>query len=559
MKNLYKTFVLSFAFILLAGCGSGGSGGDGGSGGSSGGATTVQADLSAADCSGGNCGVTGNNYDGGISGNNIGVWRYTNNGTNSVNLNISLSNVYNRDITVVFTNEKSSPVSFPSNAIKGKFLEQEIAPQTTYTDMGNFNDIPDHIRYFDKQEMLRQAANSSQRFSIKSLAQKEWYIGNTTTWYVQPQNTIEIRTATLKAQTSSGRTINFWVENGEFGSGKVTQAMLDSISDKFTNNIYGNVISIAGEPWGATGSGYGNSLIDANQSLDIVFVNFDRNHQAGGMVGYFWALNNMRISSNISYRYSNEALVLFVDTETLYLSANGTNIMLSTLAHELTHMINFYQRDVKMSVEDVYDTFLEEMTAIMMEDIIGDKIAPYFNDIRDSNYRGWLYNALYNCDFTDWDNCNQTVNNYHAAGSFGAYILRHYGIGFYQELLKYPAPRPLSINDRQNSIALLNNAIKTKTYNTEGLGRAVQRWGAGIALLPAATSPTGFGYPGITYPFYLSAFDGTNFESIRNIPAKPAKLNGYGHYPVFKQNFNSYKYEETVIVPIGVSVTVIVK
>jgi hypothetical protein len=509
-----------------------------------------------ADCSGANCGVNAKSY----TGSGVGIWRYTNNAASSTNLSISLSNVAGKDVMVVFTNEKNSSVSFPSNAIKGKFYGDELAPQIAEPYIGNFNDIPEQIRYFDKKEMLRQAATeSSLRFLIKPLALKEWQVGNQANWYVIPKTIVETRKATLIKQTSSGnRTINFWVEDGEFGGGKVTQTMLDSISDKFTNNIYGNVLNIAGEPWGATGSGYGNSLIDANQPLDIVFVNFDRNNLSGGMVGYFWSLNNMR--KNVLYPYSNEALVFFADTEMLYLTQNGINIMLSTLAHELTHMINFYQRDVKMSEEDVYDTFLEEMTAIMMEDIIGSKIENDFNDVRDSNYRGWLSGALYNCDFTDWENCGtQSVNSYHTAGSFGAYLLRHYGIDFYKNLLKYPVPRPLSINDRQNSIALLDDVIKTKTYNTEGLGRAVQRWGANIALLPAAYSPKDFGYPERSEgSFYLSAFDGDNFKSIRSMPPKPSTLNGYGNYPL-KRNITANQYEENVIVPSGVSVTVIVK
>jgi len=234
--------------------------------------------------------------------------------------------------------------------------------------------------------------------------------------------------------------------------------------------------------------------------------------------------------------------------------------MLSTAAHELTHMISFYQRDVKMSSSDAYDTFLEEMTAIMMEDVIGNKISSSFNSIKDGRYAHWLNSALYNCDFTDWGNCVASTNSYSTAGSFGAYLLRQYGIGFYKSLLKYPVPRPLSINDRQNSIALLDSIIKTQTSNTEGLGRAVQRWGAGIALFPAASSSSDFGYPSRTeLGFTLSAFDGDSFKSIRNLPAsQPSTLNGYGHYPV-RLNVTTNQYTKTVTVPGGVSVTVIVK
>ncbi|MDR3346792.1 MAG: hypothetical protein LBS73_06420 [Campylobacteraceae bacterium] len=563
MKNIYKTFALSSVLILLSGCvetieDNNKSNNDAESASVSA-AAAAPVVLLVDDCDGISCGANGNSY----KGSGVGVWRYTNKGSGTASLDISLSNVGGKDVTVVFTNERSSSISLPSNGIPlnkiipDKFLEQKVA-ETIELGASTFNDIPDHIRHFDKQEMLRQAAeNSSQNFAVKPSSQKEWILGNQTIWYVQPGEITEIHTATLRKQTKSGyRTINFWVENGEFTDGKISQTTLDYISEKFTNSVYNNVVSIAGEPWGATGSAYGNSLIDENQPLDIVFVNFDRNSKGGGVVGYFWALNNMRTSSY--YKYSNEALVFFADTETLYLTPNGINIMLSVAAHELTHMVNFYQRDVRMSVSDVYDIFLEELTAVMMEDVIGSQIAEGFNDVRDNNYRTWLSGALYNCDFTDWNNCNgQNINSYHVAGSFGAYLLRHYGIGFYKNLLKYPVPRPLGINDRQNSIALLDNVIKTA--NGEGLGRAVQRWGAGISLLPSDSLPTNLGYPErYEGQFYLSAFDSISFQDTQRLAQKPSVLNGYGHY-VTKGGTTADQYRETVAVPSGVSVAVVVK
>jgi hypothetical protein len=559
MKNLYKTLALSFALVLLFGCGGGSE------------SSSAKADLSMADCSGSYCGVSsGTDYQD----NGIGIWRYTNTGSSVVSLNISLSNVVGKDITIVFTNENSAAVSFPSSSSSSSgisFGGNEILLDDIDIDTSGFNDMPDHIRYFDKKGMLHKtASDTSQNFLIRVPMFQDWSEGASKVWYIAPETVMQNRTATLKKKLTAndGKYINFWVEDGEFGSGKITQSVLDNISDKFTNVIYNDVVSIAGEPWGE--HDYAN-LIDSNQPINIVFVNFDRNGNGSGLVGYFWALNNMIDSTTAEYKplykcsvCSNEALVFFADTEAVYLSANGTNIMLSTAAHEFTHMINFYQRDVKMSMEDAYDTFLEELTAIMMEDVIGSKIAPDFNDVRDNNYRYWLSYPSYNCDFTTWSEgsyCNgKGVYNYHVAGSFGAYMLRHYGIDFYKNLLKQPLPRPLSTNDRQNSIALLNNVIKTKTDNGEGLGRAVQRWGAGIALFPAASSPKNFGYPERTdSSFYLSAFDGNDFKSVRKLPSsQPSTLKGYGHYPL-KRTATTNPYQETVKVPKGVSVTVIVK
>jgi hypothetical protein len=55
------------------------------------------------------------------------------------------------------------------------------------------------------------------------------------------------------------------------------------------------------------------------------------------------------------------------------------------------------------------------------------------------------------------------------------------------------------------------------------------------------------------------SFYGGVIKSIRKLPtSQPSTLKGYGHYPV-KRNITTNQYEETVAVPSGVSVTLIVK
>ncbi|WP_204277729.1 M30 family zinc metallopeptidase, partial [Enterobacter hormaechei] len=68
---------------------------------------------------------------------------------------------------------------------------------------------------------------------------------------------------------------------------------------------------------------------------------------------------------------SNQSLSLYVDSETIYLGGNdGLNTVISTLGHEFTHMANFYQRGVLHGSQYMYGTWLEEMTAMTMEDVL---------------------------------------------------------------------------------------------------------------------------------------------------------------------------------------------
>ena len=46
----------------------------------------------------------------------------------------------------------------------------------------------------------------------------------------------------------------------------------------------------------------------------------------------------------------------------------------STILHEMTHLVNFYQRS--LMIGSPYDTWLEEMSAMMTEDIIAPAVSP---------------------------------------------------------------------------------------------------------------------------------------------------------------------------------------
>ncbi|MDR1007937.1 MAG: hypothetical protein LBL65_05160 [Campylobacteraceae bacterium] len=533
MKNMSKSIFVPFVVIFLIGCGGGG--GSSGYEAHSGGSTVTLASV----CSGGlPCGNNGNSYMGA----GIGVWNYKNSGTSSVNLNVSLSNVANRDITIVFTNEGDTNINnFPHIEVY-QSLKNEIYAYSQTED--TFNYIPESIRYFDPEEFIRQNKPYPNQYSQKLLL-KTWNKNDKNTWRIHrdiSSNTNRI--ATLRKQMSIlGRTINLWVEDSEFKSGKITESEINTISSHI-DTIYYNVITIAGEPWGThSRSGY----ISGDQPLDIVFVNFDNNGQPFGTIGYFWAGNNLNKNIN---QNSNEAIAVFIDTETLY----GGSILygLSTIAHELTHAVNFYQRVIL--INDEFDTFLDEMTAIMMEDVLARKIDAVFNDAKE-RYMEWLRIPLYKCDFAKWEGCGNAVYSYNVAGSFGAFLLRQYGIdNFYKTVFKTRS----DISARTKSISILDKAIKT--YDSGGLTKALRNWGASIAMLSTSLPLNGFGYPyrndnGLE----LEEFDGSVYKQYRSLPLySPATLSAHAHFP-FLRRPASYTYEEVFVVPKNASVTVIVQ
>jgi hypothetical protein len=460
-----------------------------------------------------------------------------------------LSNVLNKDITIVFTNEGTSSVNL-SPIFVDSSLHNEISIQNeNYNYVDTFNHIPNAVREFNERNFKFKKSEPNQNINYNLLSAKTWAIGEEHVWDIVNKNDAhEKRTATLRKQeTVSERTVNIWVENSEYVSGKIDNTTINSIS-QYLNTIVNSVVSVAGEPWGEHKY---PDLIPADQPLNIVFVNYDKDNKAFGTLGYFYSINNLLNEGDV--HDSNEALAIFVDTETIYLNSDGKLHIVSTIAHELTHAVHFYQRAVH--IDDSFDTFLNEMSAIMMEDIVAKKIDPIFNDSK-LRYTKWHNGTSYHYDFAHWKLGGDI--NYNIAGSFGAYLLRQHGVDFYKTLFATRSDSSVS-GSHAKSLNILDKAIKS--YNGNGLGRALQRWGASIAMFPANASPEGFGYPDRINDngFTFEAFDGSDYKQHRALPtSSPASLSAHGHFPFLRKALSD-TYTESFVVPSNVSVTIVVK
>ncbi len=498
------------------------------------------------DCNGSDCGASNLQY----SGSGVGFWRYTNTSASHTGVPVNLMDVAGRTVTLVYTNQKATPVAMPPITLSLLQRSPRRAQQARDDAAQPVNQVPDQIREFNRNPPINRAAPSIQRSVSKADKPAAAIVGNTQLWNVHVDQ-METRSATLrrKLTASDGRTINFWVENGEYASDRLTEAQLNTIASAFSSGsdaIYGMVTGLAGAPWGTHDF---NDLIGPNQELDVVLVNFDHDNQPYGLMGYFWSYNNFKRSA--STPQSNESLSLYLDTETVYRTTGETGLktQLNTLAHELTHMINFYQRGVV--IDNTFDTFLEETTALMMEDVVGLRVDPDYHPIRDGRFPDWLNQAGYNCNLTSWDDDpGSDCFSYSVNGSFGGYLLRYYGVEFYKQLLR---------NDSSsNSITLLDTVIR----NVGGLGLAdaVRRWGTSIALLPTPGTPSTFGYPErIDSGYTLPGIHGPDYLADRVLPSSvPTLLQGYAHFPVVRTPTGN-TYSETISVPPGTTLTVIVQ
>lgn len=540
-----KTAIALALGAVLAGCGGGGGGGPSG----------PSSQLTAA-CSGTACGAANATT---YSGQGVGVWSYTNTTQAEQQIPVALTNLGSKQVTLIYTNNGDASVPMPALTLTPPAATTATAQKSLSAAPTTVNQIPERIRNFKPR---LTAADTQARQSIKPQAAAILPVGSQRSWFVQPGDSrIETRQATLRRQASvptptGTRTINVWLEDSEYDAAKVSDAMLDTLVQRFTSGsdaVYPLITGLSGEPWGA--HSYGD-LIDPDQPLDIVFVNFVPDRTPYGLLGYFWSLNNFKADpADPDVKYSNQSLSFYMDTETLYLDpAAGMTNQISTLSHEFVHMTNFYRRSVQLSkpgTDYAFDTFLEEMSAMMGEDIVAQRVTPGFNSIASGRVPSWLSRSGFNCDPAAWSaDTAAPCFGYDVNGSLGAYLVRQYGVGFYKQLL--------SNTTSTDSLQVLGNAIQQAGGPT--LPVAVQRWGANIALLPA-DSPSGFGWPARTEQgFTLAAINGSSLASSRVLPTTvPVNLNARGHFPFLRQPDAQGTYQEQLRVPAGSTLTAVVR
>jgi hypothetical protein len=353
--------------------------------------------------------------------------------------------------------------------------------------------------------------------------------------------------------TTDGTMVNIWVETAEYGTGKITPAIVSSLLQNYagTGGVYDMVTSVGGPFWGTVSSA---GVIGASQPIDLVVANFNHDAQPYGTVGYFWSLNNfVNQGSGLTY-YSNADLSLYLDSETLYLAGTaGMKAMQTVMAHESTHMQNFYRRDMLMGPQYAYDTWLEEMSAMMMEDWVSFNIDSTYNAIRDNRFISYLtYNnhGSYTCGLTTWEADGSTCDSYTTNGSFGGFLNRQLGLAFYKALL----------NDKSatTSMALLNDAIQQVRPDSSVAQELRHFTAAASAQVPLAANMTQYSFPARAEGgFTLPSIDPS--KMLRLLPsASPAVLLSYASFPGVRARVAS-TYEETVTLPPGVTLSVVVQ
>ncbi|WP_413587052.1 M30 family zinc metallopeptidase [Bdellovibrio sp. HCB274] len=499
--------------------------------------------LSVA-CSGPLCDA----YEGEYGRGGTGVWKYVNSSsTSSVQVPISISDTKDRTGTLIFLNhseqeQKMSAIELdPSQSL----LAAESKPaRKKAPGCGTLERLASKTSRIDRQ---------GKSFPLARVKAKVKYsVGATRSWNWQ-SDIDEVRQTTLIKQTVAfdGRTVNFWVEDSEYVTGKIDSAMMDYfVQSTVTSNesAYINVLYMIGQLWGETPPGAG--FISEDQDLDMVFLKFRRDGHpeiADGMVvPWDFALQSVD-------PFSNEALSLYVNTETIY-SSGGTfdeavTQAASTIAHELTHVAHYYGRFASQTTDYFFEGWLEETSAMIFEDMMAAQSGSYIDGGVLSRVKSYMYFSAFNCDFRNASyDAAEVCYLYDVGGSMAAFFVRHLGPFFNQYL-----SRNLVSTD---TMEVLKHSIKE--FDKDGFDNFMQRYSTVSAAFPPGRTPAYYGYPGVNvFEFKLANYDGY-IRGVRNLPTEvPETLAPYGSFPVIRPSLPEV-YKETVIVPPNTTLSVVI-
>ena len=240
-----------------------------------------------------------------------------------------------------------------------------------------------------------------------------------------------------------GETRNFWLDNGPDGSlWQQNQATLLAIGDHGNIWVVGNSITTAqaqtlaarfdiiypvatnllgyeyGKRPGQTPNGR-----DGDPRIQILVYEMHP-----GLGGYFWSKDwrpDGTWGTGPNSTRSNEAEIFYINS--LMVSTN-MNLAASILAHELSHMIHWNEKQVRRGSSGnpaSSPIWYNEMTAMMLQDILDGKITSPSNPFISVNMWMPTFLAQYHLEgVTEWRQVNAS---YATKQFFGSYLLRNFG------------------------------------------------------------------------------------------------------------------------------------
>jgi len=509
-------------------------------------------------------------------------------GSGDINETINIEDGETKSLYLLFTNATQDSVDINvSDNSADRISELSYSAEstsfvsTTETNLEVFNKVPIEITEFNNKNIppqdLQTTLMTKESIAAPMMEEEEESEGDQLLFHAYGNDVNATLRKIVTASTAFGdKTLKVWVADNTYGddctkSKCLNQDMIDEISVAFmqdgeNNDIYDWVTNIYGEEWGEHNS---SNLIPEDNEITILLLDINEDDSAnGGTLGYFWSVENY---TKDAISDSNERVMFFIDS-VMYANRgdDGTDdywkIRLhSTLAHELQHMIHYYQRNVFRGIESW--TWFNEMLSGATQDALASKIGdtairgidPTIGSagdtgIVDGRFPG--FNRYNDKSLTNW----VSDYSYSLVASFATYIMRNYGgVKVLGDLQHYNSDDVYEVVTG----AINENGGDDKTYED-----ILKDWGVGVILsslddLPDSMPRYNFGdfiyadLNGTTYD--LGSINFFNYDPLPNFYTDSGSLedNANYYYKIGEDLSGDVKID--ISIPSNVKATLIAK
>lgn len=295
------------------------------------------------------------------------------------------------------------------------------------------------------RSVLSSSSSVSAISTLSTVDQISAEVGSTTK-SVYVDNDSELSTFTSKTATlrAKGEYCYVWVVDdyytSESASGsKVDSSTAETFASKF-DEIYPAIRNVFGNEsdylinYDTSITSYDASLSMENYSDTGTMVNIviydigadselDSSSQCG-VVGYFYSKDYVYPSSSVSknsvINYSNKGKYFYVDSS---YAVSYFDTVISTLAHEFQHMINFNVKNISQNLSP--STSYNEMLSMLCEDMMQEILGIDDDDSPKARLQG--FNAYYFLSGLSEYNSSCAVVSYADSYALGAWLSRQYG------------------------------------------------------------------------------------------------------------------------------------
>lgn len=304
-------------------------------------------------------------------------------------------------------------------------------------------------------ESLPPTDSSSRASSYATVETVDYEVGDTKSIYVDTSlssYTFESQTATLRAKGTYcyiwvvGDTDDdtYWTDSTSLSDDglQVNEEIVEAFAENF-DNIYPMVRTVFGNESDKlfVGSTYNicdmDDYSDTGTMVNIVIYDINSDTTSGSTVGYFYARDFYSNFTSSVFPTSNCGKYFYVDA---WFSANDTETVYSTLAHEFQHMINYSQKTIASyerrnagtsSTILSSGTFYNEMLSMLSEDMMKEYLMEVNSDFTDDDAptaRLPMFNRRYYEVGLEWNSSgNYCYYSYSNNYAFGAWLMRNYG------------------------------------------------------------------------------------------------------------------------------------